>query len=350
MALDVLHNWALVVAVDGLIDDGARSSGRTRRSWFTAPTLDSLINWDTPGRVRHGRAPRRTAPTTSGSATARAVPERRATSTRSSFQGATTLPTGPSRGRSTRTRPVTPGDPALYSGAANNRDEAIVRSIAVPSGAARRSTFDALWNEETGWDFGFVQVSTDGGATYKVIACTDTTTATRSRRAADREGERAGLHRLLRRLESRDVQPVGLRRPDGAAGVPGVQRPGRARQPTGGLPPGFWVDDVRVGGTLDLATARPRGWQSFTRARPNTVAGFTVTIISIDTKEARSPSGSSRSRATSRSAARRTSRSTSTRTPTSSPRSSSTTIRRESSTQYAPYRLTVNGVVQPGGA
>ena len=36
-------------------------------------------------------------------------------------------------------------------------------------------TFDAQWNEETGWDFGFVQVSTDGGDTYTSLSCTDTT-------------------------------------------------------------------------------------------------------------------------------------------------------------------------------
>ena len=58
--------------------------------------------------------------------------------------------------------PLAPGDPALFSGLGNNRDEAIVRSITVPSGAGATLTFDALWNEELGWDFLFVQISTDG--------------------------------------------------------------------------------------------------------------------------------------------------------------------------------------------
>ena len=51
------------------------------------------------------------------------------------------------------------------------------------------------------------------------------------------------------------------------------------------VPPGAWVDDVRVGGTLISDGSSLDGWQSFTQVRPNTVAGFTVTILSIDTRE-----------------------------------------------------------------
>ena len=46
--------------------------------------------------------------------------------------------------------------------------------ITVPS-ESPSLTFNALWDLETGWDFGFVQVSTDGGATYTSIPCTDST-------------------------------------------------------------------------------------------------------------------------------------------------------------------------------
>src|SRR5688572_20399678 len=89
-----------------------------------------------------------------------------------------TLPTRPVQWTVAADPPFQAGDAALYSGAADDRDEAIVRQITVPSGASATLTFNALWNEELGWDFGFVQISTDDGATYKSLTCTDTTTET----------------------------------------------------------------------------------------------------------------------------------------------------------------------------
>ena len=49
------------------------------------------------------------------------------------------------------------------------------------------------------------------------------------------------------------------------------------------LPPGFWVDDVTVGGTLVSDGSSLTGWRSFTEVRPVPVAGFTVRIISMRT-------------------------------------------------------------------
>lgn len=113
------------------------------------------------------------------------------------------------------------------------------------------------------------------------------------------------------------------------------------------IPPGFWVDNVRIGTTLvsdgnDLAT-----WRSFTQVRPNTVAGFTVSIISIDGNKItvkRLPltgsfavSGNAGVQKYIDKNADFVGAVVTYHDPT------------ETSTQYAPYRLTVNGVVQPGG-
>jgi hypothetical protein len=46
-AEEVLHHWSTMVAVDGLIDDGARILGPYKESLFTAPTLDATIRWET---------------------------------------------------------------------------------------------------------------------------------------------------------------------------------------------------------------------------------------------------------------------------------------------------------------
>lgn len=63
-------------------------------------------------------------------------------------------------------------DPAgLYD---NNQDLDIARSITVTG--AGNLTFEHYYGMELGWDFGFVQVSTDGGTTWNSLPCTGTTT------------------------------------------------------------------------------------------------------------------------------------------------------------------------------
>jgi hypothetical protein len=346
-AQEVLHNWATMVAVDGIIDDGGRILGPYKESLFTAPTLDATINWDTPHAYDTAGAPSNGADFVrlrNGSGTY--LSGRGINSL--SFQGSAILPPRPVAWSVDANPPFTPGDPALYSGAANNRDEAIVRSVPVPSGAGATLTFDALWNQELGWDFLFVQVSTDGGATYNSLTCTDTTTETNP-----------------------DALPTAKENVPGFTGYPGAWRPQTcslaayagqtvhlafrtfndpaALGESAAVPPGAWVDDVAVGGTLISDGSTLVGWQSFTQVRPNTVAGFTVTLLSIDTGKGKI---------------------TVRRLPLTGDfaLSGAANVQKyidtnadlvaaivfyddpaETSTQYAPYRLTVNGVVQPGG-
>jgi hypothetical protein len=62
-------------------------------------------------------------------------------------------------------------DPAgLY---ANDQDLDIARSITVTG--AGNLTFEHYYGMELGWDFGFVQVSTDGGSNWTSLPCTGTT-------------------------------------------------------------------------------------------------------------------------------------------------------------------------------
>ena len=171
----MLHDWSLMVALDGLVDDGARINGSTREKNVTAPTLDATINWDAPDAYSSPGAP------SNGADYVRLRDASGNYLTGSqidalSFQGQSTLPTRPMAWTVDSAAPLNPKGPALYSGAADNRDEAIVKQVSVPTGAAATLTFDALWNEEEDWDFGFAQISTDGGATYESVACTNTTT------------------------------------------------------------------------------------------------------------------------------------------------------------------------------
>jgi hypothetical protein len=227
-AQDILHNWSLTVALDALIDDGAKISGAPRERNVSASSLHATINSDTPDAYSTPGAP---------SNGADYVRLRNASGNylrgdqidSLAFAGATTLPTLPVQWTVDGNPPLQAGDPALYSGADDDRDEAIIRQITVPSGTGAQLTFNALWNEEEGWDFGFVQVSTDAGATYDSLACTDTTVETNPDALPTAKENVPGFTGFSGGLEARDVQPVRLRRTDRPARLPGLQRSGHAR-------------------------------------------------------------------------------------------------------------------------
>jgi hypothetical protein len=343
----VLHDWSLMVALDGLIDDGAMVLGRFKERDLTAPTLDATINWDTPDAYSTTGAPSNGADyvrlrDASGSyVTGRQIESL-------GFQGAATLPTVPVQWTVQADPPGHAGNAALYSGAANNRDEAIVKEVAVPTAGATL-TFDAQWNQELGWDFGFVQVSTDGGGTYTSVACTDTTTETNpdalptaKENVPGFTGDSAGWKAQTCDLAAHAGQTVLLA--FRAFNDPSVLGENPA------VAPGFWVDNVMVGTTLISDGASLTGWRSFTEVRPNTVAGFTVYVVSIRSNPDRitvtqlkldnefAVKGFAHVR------------------KYVDPRADFVGAvvfyddPSETSTQYAPYQLTVNGVVQPGGA
>ncbi|HSS74750.1 MAG TPA: hypothetical protein VLK53_14420 [Gaiellaceae bacterium] len=349
-AQDVLHDWSLMVALDGLIDDGAKIAGHPREKSVTTPTLHATINWDTPEAYSTPGAP---------SNGADYVRLRKASGayfrgdeiTSIGFTGATTLPTLPVQWSVDPSPPLQPGDPALYSGAADDRDEAIVRQITVPSGPQAVLTFNAFWNEEEGWDFGFVQVSTDGGVSYQSLTCTDTTTETNP-----------------------DALPTAQENVPGFTGFSGTWKPEtcslsayagqtvllafRAFNDPATLgtdltvPPGFWVDDITVGNNPPISDGSSLAeWQSFTQVRPNPVDNYTVRIISMKTGVKKTTIKVRELQLTGDFNLRGKAR-----------------VQRyidknadfvaavvfyddpsETSTQYAPYRLSVNGITQPGG-
>src|SRR5262249_7275697 len=90
-----------------------------------------------------------------------------------SFSGAASLPSIALQWTVTTNDPDRPGNSVLWSGNANNLDAAAVISVTVP-GADPTLRFLAKYGAEFGFDFGYVQVSTDGGQTYTSIAGTNT--------------------------------------------------------------------------------------------------------------------------------------------------------------------------------
>ena len=93
---------------------------------------------------------------------------------RITFDGAATLPAQPIEWTVDQDPPGHSGNPALYSGSGSNFDRAIVQEVEVPSDDPTL-TFATLYDTEIFWDYAFVQVSTDGGKTYKSLANEHTT-------------------------------------------------------------------------------------------------------------------------------------------------------------------------------
>ena len=348
-AQNVLHDWSVMVALDGLLDQGAKLSGPLREQRVTTPTLHATINWDTPETYSTPGAPPNGADyvrlrDASGSYfTGSQI-------TSIGFTGATTLPTRPVQWTVDPNPPAQPGDPALYSGAEDNRDEAIIREVTVPAGAAAELTFNAFWNEEEGWDFGFVQVSTDGGMSYQSLTCTDTTTETNPDALPTAKENVPGFTGFS---ETWKAETCSLSAYAGQT----VLLSFRAFNDPATLgtdpatPPGFWVDDVMVGTTLISDGSTLEGWKSATETRPNPVSGFTVRLISVK-------SGPNRSVITVRQLQLTGDfnlRSKAGIQHYIDPKADFVAAivfyddPTETSTQYAPYQLTVNGVTQPGG-
>ena len=243
-AQDVVHKWAAMVALDKAIDDGAKLRGAAKDADYQAPSLSSSIYWEnpqsysTPGAPPNGSDYVRLRDAAGNPLAAKDI--------RSiEFSGAAKHAAGAAWSGS---RCLQAGDAVLSAGAADNIDRSIVRSIAVPASGNRTLTFDTKYETETGWDFAFVQVSTDDGLTWKSLANAGTTSehdpAARSSIIAQLPGLNgtADWHTESFDLAAYAGKTVLLRfrmMTDGAT----LGNGGEA---------GWWVDDVKVAGGARL--------------------------------------------------------------------------------------------------
>ena len=201
-----------------------------------------------------------------------------------SFDGAEMIPGRPVEW-SVDPTPPNGGPAALYSGGGNNLDRSIVRQLSVPAGGGAL-TFQAQWNLEEdptgGWDFAFVQVSTDGGATYASIPCTssrtDVSPHARPVMAENLPGYTA--HSAGWRSESCDLAAFAGKRilfafrnlTDGSV-------PGDPDDPTATIPPGFWLRNLAFAATTISDGSSLAGWLSPSQARPTAVHGFSLQLV-----------------------------------------------------------------------
>jgi hypothetical protein len=256
-AMTVLDRWAAMVAIDRYLDHGATLVGGPANR-FRLDLIHGSIYWPNDAAYENPGAP----PNGSdyvrlrdGSGTFLKVTGLNDIA----FDGETELPSSPVEWTVDHATGSPPA--SLYSGMGDNLDRAIIQEVAVGDGVL---TFDTQWSTEAGYDWGYVQVSTDGGEAYTSIACTDSITGALGPAF---EGESGGWVTETCDLSAYAGQTVLL----------------SFRYVTdGGVAfDGFWVDNVDVDGTVLTNGSTLDGWSSMTEINPFDAA-FTVRLVAYD--------------------------------------------------------------------
>jgi hypothetical protein len=269
------------------------------------PSLRSSINlanpaaYDTPGAAPNGAdyvRPRDAKGSFLTGADLRSV----------TFDGARTLPPLP------LTWTVVGG--ALFSGDDNSLDTAAVTPVTVPA-RDPKLRFAARYGAETGYDFGYVTVSTDGGATYRAVAGDRTVTGSDGPAVT---GTTDGFVAHTYDLKAYAGKSILL---------------GFRYVTDGSISQGGWsIKDIRLGATpIPAVLSR---FRSPTQIMPTTVHNWSVRLVGLADHRVRQVALDQWGQLA----------------------DFDTVVAivaydepTESVTQYAPYALTVNGVVQPGG-
>jgi Immune inhibitor A peptidase M6 len=344
---EVVDAWQATMTLDAVLDDGGSLSGGDA-DLYQVDRLGASINWetgapdndayDTPGAPPNGGDFVRLMDGVGGFLAADEV-------TSVEFQGTADLPALPIAWEVDATPPSGADGPALHSPVGDNLNEVIVRDVGVPAGSPQL-TFDAAWDLETTFDFGYAQITTDGGETYTSLQCTDTVDDTDPALGNVGPGFGQGFN-------GENESPVFAPQTCDLTPYAG-QTVGLAFRifNDGGVHfAGFWVDNVAIEGTVISDGSTLDGWQSATQYNPIEVEGYTVQLVAYDDPghteahvfsipidasfhgeltgdDVETAIGS-----------------------TANVVSAIVTYhdRTELVAQYAPYSLSVNGVLQPGG-
>ena len=265
-AMDVLHDWTAQMALDRFVDKGARGLTRDQKSRFTAAELTSAIDWAWTGSYDSPGAP------ANGSDYVLAMDDRpvNGRTIRSfDFAGKASYAPDPLQ--------WVINDGALWSGEGDDLDRAIVYPVSVPAGGGELS-FSSRYDIEANWDFGIVQVSTDGGKTYTTIGNDNTT----SEHADGAEpaivdqlpgltGESDGYQPQsydLSAYAGKDVLVSFRYMTDAASNGNGS-----------GEPSGWWIRDVKLGDTVITDGTSLNGGKSASEVSPMKVADWRVQLV-----------------------------------------------------------------------
>ncbi|MFI5835009.1 choice-of-anchor J domain-containing protein [Micromonospora sp. NPDC051300] len=325
----VIHDYQTMTLVDKIVGESRKGIMLgVPKSRVTTPSLRSTVNlanpaaYATPGAAPNG---------------ADYVPLAKADGTllrgrdlRSlSFQGAKTLPALPLAWTVVSNDPDRPGNPVLFSGNANNTDAAAVTPVTVPT-TDPTLRFLAKYGAEVGFDYGYVVVSTDGGATYTAVA-------------GDKTIDGPLGPALNGTTDGFEPHSFDLSAYAGKSILLGFRYVSDGGVNEGGL----LVDDVTIGGTTVSDGSSLDPFDSPTEIKPIAVDNWNVRLIGLDEKhslawqfefDGKSSLKLDRARLALLSLFPKVVAVVAYDEPT------------EQVQQYAPYTLTVNGVVQKGGA
>ena len=273
-ALDTVHEWLLVMAVDKLLDGGATLNGSNAD--LEVKTLNAQVDWSnddaymTPGAPPNGGdyvLARKNNAQQLGAKDIDSI----------TFDGAETLPPSPVAWTVDTTKHD--GDAALTTPNTADMDEAIVRQVSVPATNATLS-FETLYGFEEGWDFGFVQVSQDGGETWTSLANENTTTEHDPQAMPWIVDELPGLTGY----SGEGDEPAWVTETFDLSDYAGEDILLSFRHMTDPVfqEAGWWIDDITVGGTVISDGTDIGAWQSLTEVNPVDVHGFTVQLVSWD--------------------------------------------------------------------
>jgi hypothetical protein len=340
----LLHEWSVAVALDGVLDDGAKLKRGTKRK-YRIPTLDATINWDNDDAFESPGAPpngsdyvrvRNAAGTYLSAKQMRSI----------RFEGASVLPADPVEWTVDPNPPDRVGDAALYSGSGDNFDRAIVREVAVPAAPATL-TFETKYETEVLFDYAFVQVSTDGGETFTSLSNANTTSEVDPSVPQAIQDNLPGLNGDSGGwvTETFDLSPY--------AGQT-ILLSFRYMTDGGVSLPGWWVDNVMLNGILLSDGSSLDGFQSLTQINPIDVSGFTVQLISYTANHKKASAATLRvKQLPDGSFVATANRGRLERLLVRKANTVAVLVMYDEPTEqiakYAPYALTVNGALQPGG-
>lgn len=325
----VFHDFQSMTLLDQIVGDARKSLlVGASKSKVTTPSLRSTVNLDNPASyATPGVAPNGAdyVPVKVKGKALTGAQLRNAT-----FEGAKTLPAQPLRWTSVTDDPDRPGDAVLFSGNANSLDVAAVTSVNVPAGSPTL-TLDAKYGAEEGYDYGYVQVSTDGGATYTSIAGDQTVEGPQGPALA---GTTDGFEQHTFDLSAYAGQEILLSFryiSDGGVNEGGLK-----------------IDNVVVGGTTISDGSNIGDFSSPTQVRPTPVENWHVKLVGI--RPGKVPyvaqvasDGKSTVKLDKLSLLK-----------LKPAKQIVAIVSYDDSTemvqQYAPYKLTVNGELQPGGS
>ncbi len=340
----VVHRWLAAMALDGVLDRGAKMPLlQAPKSRYQIAALDAGINWDSPDAYSTPGAP----PNGADFVRLRDAQGNYLNAgdlSSITFGGAKALEPLPVEWTVTTAAPDHGTDSALAAPDADNKDAAIVKSVAVPTGSPTL-TFETKYDTEPGFDSFFVQVSTDGGKTYHSLSNADTTCdldpgadISLKSNCPGFNGDSGGW-----KTESFDLS---------AYAGDDVLLAFRYITDANTRGTGVWIDNVSIGEEIISDGTSLDGWQTFTQIKPVKVNGYTVQLVAYDTSGNKTDAfvaqiplsskffGSLDAKTLKKVLGKKADVVAALVTydePT------------ESVNQYARYTLTVNGVTQPGG-